>query len=305
VKYNGTLAALDLGSNCIGNEGALALGDALKDNATLAVLHLVMNGIGDEGAQALADALKGSPNLWAVSGVGGLEIVAAKNKKAAQALLEKIQGAAPKTREDIETLRLRLPAVIALAEERAELGGTRVDDILAAIEESAIAAGVEFTIPDRFQRLVPFKPTADKVSFESVAVYEDLYQAGGADEPLLYRAVESGQIDELMGYLRQNGKTLTADDCLLKPAGKACSLVQLIARQGKLAAIMTVENWIGNPRGLARVGATVSPLALKRQLKDRPFPFLISAVNAASAKSARRPKRGGESAVVPEPKGDG
>jgi hypothetical protein len=39
-------------------------------------------------------------------------------------------------------------------------------------------------------------------------------EAQGARKPLA-----AARTDELMGYLRQNGKTLTADDCLTKPAG--------------------------------------------------------------------------------------
>jgi hypothetical protein len=31
------------------------------------------------------------------------------------------------------------------------------------------------------------------------------------------KPLAAAQTDELMGYLRQNGKTLTADDCLIKP----------------------------------------------------------------------------------------
>jgi hypothetical protein len=66
--------------------------------------------------------------------------------------------------------------------------------------------------------LIPFRPAADKVDFENVV--------GG---PYPYQAIAAGKIDELMEYLRQNGKNLNADDCLLKPKGNAYWFIQLIA----------------------------------------------------------------------------
>ena len=44
--------------NRIGNDGALALGNMLKDNTTIVELYLSENKIGNEGAISLADGLK-------------------------------------------------------------------------------------------------------------------------------------------------------------------------------------------------------------------------------------------------------
>jgi len=52
------LAILNLDSNTIGDEGAVAVADALKFNGVLTTLHLAANDIGDPGAIAVADALK-------------------------------------------------------------------------------------------------------------------------------------------------------------------------------------------------------------------------------------------------------
>ncbi|KAG0196550.1 hypothetical protein BGX28_009996, partial [Mortierella sp. GBA30] len=57
LKTNSTLTTLDLSSNSIGENGAIALSEALKTNSTLTTLHLKRNSIGDNGAVALSEAL--------------------------------------------------------------------------------------------------------------------------------------------------------------------------------------------------------------------------------------------------------
>ena len=44
--------------NNIGDEGAIAIADALKTNSTLQEISLRKNDIGDEGAIAIAEVLK-------------------------------------------------------------------------------------------------------------------------------------------------------------------------------------------------------------------------------------------------------
>ena len=50
-------------NNRIGDEGAKALGEALKNNTTLTILDLMCNRIGDEGGQALGEALQNNTAL--------------------------------------------------------------------------------------------------------------------------------------------------------------------------------------------------------------------------------------------------
>ena len=62
LKTNSTLTELGLQSydestNLIGPAGAQALADMLKVNSPLTTLNLFRNNIGDEGAKALADVL--------------------------------------------------------------------------------------------------------------------------------------------------------------------------------------------------------------------------------------------------------
>ncbi|KAF9277656.1 hypothetical protein BGZ88_001037 [Linnemannia elongata] len=53
-----TLTTLDLGSNSIGSDGAVALSEAIKINSTLTTLNLYNNVIRDKGVVALYEALK-------------------------------------------------------------------------------------------------------------------------------------------------------------------------------------------------------------------------------------------------------
>lgn len=63
LKQKNSLTWLELNYTDICAEGAKALGDALKQNATLRVLNLQSCKIGDEGAKALSDVLKENSSL--------------------------------------------------------------------------------------------------------------------------------------------------------------------------------------------------------------------------------------------------
>ncbi|KAG0015039.1 hypothetical protein BGZ82_001546 [Podila clonocystis] len=58
VKTISTLTKFDLNQNSIGDQGALALSEALKTNSTSVTSNLKNNSIGGKGAQALSKALK-------------------------------------------------------------------------------------------------------------------------------------------------------------------------------------------------------------------------------------------------------
>ncbi|KAF9110697.1 hypothetical protein BGX30_007888, partial [Mortierella sp. GBA39] len=58
LKTNSTMTTLNLRHNRIEDNGAVALSEALKTNSTLTTLDLYYNSIGDNGAVALSQALK-------------------------------------------------------------------------------------------------------------------------------------------------------------------------------------------------------------------------------------------------------
>jgi hypothetical protein len=58
LKVNAVLTELNLQLNSIGHDGAKAIAEALKVNTVLNELHLYRNNIGDDGAKAIAEALK-------------------------------------------------------------------------------------------------------------------------------------------------------------------------------------------------------------------------------------------------------
>ena len=59
LKGNGTLTSLDLDWNDIGQDGGLALAEALQSNTTLKELHLGANSLDDDTKQRLRDAVSG------------------------------------------------------------------------------------------------------------------------------------------------------------------------------------------------------------------------------------------------------
>ena len=57
--FNRVVTILDLESNSIGDEGAIAIAaEALKVNAVLTKLDIQVNNMGDEGEKAVRDAVK-------------------------------------------------------------------------------------------------------------------------------------------------------------------------------------------------------------------------------------------------------
>ncbi|KAL0240793.1 hypothetical protein GEMRC1_006029 [Eukaryota sp. GEM-RC1] len=58
LRVNTSVLWMALKDNSIGSEGAIAIADALKVNSTVTDVHLEDNSIGNEGAIAIADALK-------------------------------------------------------------------------------------------------------------------------------------------------------------------------------------------------------------------------------------------------------
>lgn len=72
-QVNTTLKHLDLSWNGFGNEGALALGEALKFNNTLVHLDLNNNRITDEGASLLCKGLEANDTLRVLQ-VGGTDL---------------------------------------------------------------------------------------------------------------------------------------------------------------------------------------------------------------------------------------
>ncbi|KAL0241023.1 hypothetical protein GEMRC1_006259 [Eukaryota sp. GEM-RC1] len=57
------LDKLSLGGNCIGNEGAIALADTLKENLSIKTISLGSNSIGNEGAESISQALLMNTNV--------------------------------------------------------------------------------------------------------------------------------------------------------------------------------------------------------------------------------------------------
>ncbi|EOD13139.1 hypothetical protein EMIHUDRAFT_357080 [Emiliania huxleyi CCMP1516] len=96
LKVNTVLATLDLGGNYIRAEGAAAIAEALRGNGVLTDLNLWANGIGDEGAKAIGEALAvngvltsldvGSNGLTEEAALGIVRVERQRNKLTSLAL---------------------------------------------------------------------------------------------------------------------------------------------------------------------------------------------------------------------------
>jgi hypothetical protein len=309
LKANPGITSLTLDNNYFQGPGISQLARFLKDRAGLT--HLSMEnvqtpdddmaddfprgrrggmgrGAGGGSLDRIAKALATSPNILEFAPSNpDLEPVCEANRAAAEALLKSALAAPDQLNAaDVESFRKRLPLILYLAENEVVRDRGKVAELLLGVEDAALHGGVAFTIPGRYEDLAaalpkPFRPAAEKVDFGALA-------APLAD-PEIYKAVEAGQTDELLAHLSKNGRKLTVADCLLKPEGKRENLIELIARQGKLANVMTVDNWLGDPRGLKAAAAAVPIREWRRQMKDVPVEQLIYQVNAVSFKKLRMP----------------
>ena len=108
--------------------------------------------------------------------------------------------------------------------------------------------------------------------------------------PLSYVAAMTGQVEELMDFLSQNDSALNQDECLYRPSEKSPSFIDLVERQGKLAAVFTVANWRHNAAGLDKVIGSVETGTLNSQLKDSmDAERLKRAVGSAQVKKSYEP----------------
>jgi hypothetical protein len=251
-------------------------------------------GMGLPKLATITKALKDSPNLLEFSpSTPETESVCTANKLAVETLLKNaLETPELLSAKEIESIKTRLTAFVHVAETTVRKPD-QIAQLLVNIEDAAAAASVAFEIPNRYADRAnalprPFHPSNTPVDFDALKGSWELAKPEPA--PRLYQAVEAGQTHELLAYLKKEGMKLTADACLLKVPGKRESVIQLIARQGKLAEVMTVDNWLGDPRGLKAVAETVPAREWQRQLKDLPAERLIFQVNAASFKEAKRPK---------------
>jgi hypothetical protein len=305
MKGNPNITQLNMNNCYMQGSGIAQLARHLKSHSN--VTHLSLDGINfeelnpgfDRGMgmpklSTLTKALKDSPNLLEFSpATPETDSICTANKAAVDMLL-KTATENPDTLSSTELLSIntRMTAFVHTAETTLRKPEV-IAQLLVNIEDAAQAAGVAFDMPQRYVERAaamprPFRPSTTPVDFATVTNPVDLAKPESA--PRLYQAIEAGQTDELLASLKSMGLKLTADMCQLKPPGKRESVIQLIARQGKLADVMTVDNWLGDPRGLKVVAETVPAREWQRQLKDMPADRLIFQVNAASFKEARRPK---------------
>jgi hypothetical protein len=288
LKENQGITQLNLDNCYFGLSGLWKLAAYVKTRPD--ITHIEMNGVnvddrtGKPRMESLERSVKDSVNILHFEpGTPELQKVCDANRAAATALVNKVAaGPDALNAAEVEEVKKRLSSFLHVAETDAKLPKEQVARLLINLEDVAGQNGIAFPMPARYTEITAGMPKIFRPSATKVDCTQNLTQ------PQIYAAAEAGQVDELMAGLRSHGRKLTAADCLMKPEGKKETLIELIARQSKLDAVMTVANWTGDPRGLKSAAAAVPAREWQRQMKDTPVDQLVYRVNASTFKQPRK-----------------
>lgn len=303
---------------------------AMKGNKALAThwggdfQHSFSNVTSEMAVAAMAIALKDNPNFVRFyHGVGedtAMKALLIKNHQEMKRLIGKIED--PKGKLILEDAR-KIKACVSGIYYAAEMfENQRLDkadhywqdhrvaaeaharDILQKAEKKCMAGGFgRLAIPSIFKAadekkeeqkpFVPVKAKVDLKKLKTETVTAHFGKSSGAGlATVAYKAVNAGQTDELMDYLAKNGLSLGAKECLYKPSKDEPSLIELVAAQGKLARVMTAENWKSNVDGIDEVANVLAPNVLADQLKDCPSLEEVKwSIEASSIRKGRAPIR--------------
>jgi hypothetical protein len=309
LAANSGISVVKLDNNYFQGFGLVQFAKFLKDKDT--VTHLSMNGVqtedsvselddmddmrggfagrmpprrrGSGSLDRIAKTLEGSSNILQFSpSTTQTDAVCAANRAAAEALVKAaLKDDVPLTAADVESVKKRMSSFLFVAENEILRDRKQVAQLLIAVEDAAEKNNIAFVIPDRYATAAaelprPFTASEDKVDFAALA------KASPAD---LYKAVEAGQVADMLAFLKGSGQKINAEDCLVKPEGKRENLIELAARQGKLSDLLTVDNWINDARGLKAAIAAAPRREWQRQMKGMTPERLVYLVNAASFKT--------------------
>lgn len=288
------LSDLNVDASRIEGDGVTAVSKAMGARAQLTRVSVEnVNYVADSrnyDASPFIAALTKSANLIyfhpkTSRGYDVLEKACAANLKAADGFISKYLSKAPLDLSDMATLKVRFPSILSVAEAKL-VDKNAVARMMVDLEDIASSFNTPFSIPSFYESLASmlargFSPSAQKVDFAGRNAESALTPAEA------FNAVAAGQTIELLDYLKKQGGKLTAEACLFKPEGERENMIELVARQGALAAFMTVANWKGNGRAFKAVAAAVPAREWKRQMGDVTPEILLSRINAGAFKKPR------------------
>lgn len=241
---------------------------------------------------AIIAALKSSLNILSFNpgnlgqDASVLRQTCANNRKAAEAFVGKYLSKQDLSADDMQTLAVRFAAILKVAEEKAG-DKTAVAQMLVNLEDLANPLHIKLNIPTFYQGIMAtlpreFMPAGATVDFAVRTTEKPLTHAE------VFNAAAAGQTAELLSFLHKQGGKLTADDYLFKPEGARENTIEVIARQGALAAFMNAANWADNARAFKAVAAAVPAREWTRQMGAVKAEQIISLINASSFKKTHQ-----------------
>ncbi|TAL27842.1 MAG: hypothetical protein EPN97_16150 [Alphaproteobacteria bacterium] len=303
---------------------------AMKGNKTLAthwgadLQHSFTNETAEMAVAAMAAALKDNPNFVRFYHGAGedteMKTLLTRNRQEIGRLIEKIENPKAKlTAEDARKIKACVSGIYYAAEifetdrrdkasyywqDNRVAAEAYAKDVLQKADKKCAAAGFGgLSIPALFRPAAakaaeqkPFVPAKTKVDLNKLKPETMTAKfgksAGSRLASVAYKAASAGQTDELMDYLAKNCLSLGAKECLYKPAENDPTLIEVIAAQGKLARVMTAENWKNDIGGIDDVAAVLAPNVLADQLKDSPSVEEVKwSIEASTIRKGRAPIR--------------
>lgn len=332
LAKNTTIAELGLDVWGMFPEYLTRFANGLKGNKSLAFLwgidgNGLRSGFGhtDPALQAMAAVAKANPNFvlfYHGDNDSALGTALEENRERARALIEKITGKSKLTAADAKQIKESVNGIYRLAfmdesrrterdaagfyvshEIHVPLARKYAYGVLETADRKLRAAGLGgIAIPEMYypaERKVDavkksFAATSGKVDFSKVDLKKAFAKAAGPTSlpAIAYKAGLAGQVDELVDALGKQGLALGSRELLYRPGKDEFTLAEVISLQGKIARVMTVENWKGDLKGLDRVVALLPPAALAAQLEGRMSPDELKwEIESGALRQGRAPIR--------------
>ncbi len=181
LKEDRTLIRMDLKGNKIGNAGAGALAEVLKINSTLTQIDLGFNQISDAGAGALAEALKENRTLTQMD-LKGNKI----GDAGARALIDALKG--DNTMEDVMTLNITGHMGLRMLAQNPTVNGTLTQmDLQGNIIDSDVLDDIKFLL-EQNHALVRYTHSSSSAATSGRFFQPSLPSESGKEIALLRKA---------------------------------------------------------------------------------------------------------------------
>lgn len=230
------------------------------------------------------------------------------NQEKAKELINTLQEAPEElTREQLREIQERLPAIIAVAKRGYQFSSENIKELLNIACAKAKVEHMDFTLPAHMADIKgetpipvvaasPYRPVEEPVDMAAIDSLEDIrkpVEARRHEYPsVLSQVVRQGKFEELLAQLTEKGQRLTAQDYQLRDSHRDPSVIEMLAQQGKLAQVFSLEHWKANSEEFRAVAALVTPETFEQQVGycvDTMAEMIGAFANAEKGRRFKRP----------------